>query len=128
MITANFANDQNREVFAIPGSILNKKSTGTNKLIQTGRAKSVSVIEDILEEFECLSKQQSSSCLPIPDYLSDEEKQILSALSNVIHIDDLSDILAREPQELLINLLNLELQGFVRQLPGKHFESIVKFG
>ncbi|GAE90632.1 Rossmann fold nucleotide-binding protein Smf [Acetivibrio straminisolvens JCM 21531] len=49
LITANFALDQGREVFALPGNVNSMKSTGTNKLIKEG-AKIVTGIDDILEE------------------------------------------------------------------------------
>jgi len=54
LITANFAAEQGREVFAVPGNIFSRKSRGTNQLIQQG-AKLVTGIDDVLNELSCLA-------------------------------------------------------------------------
>jgi DNA processing protein len=55
MITASCALDQNREVFAVPGTIVDKTSAGTNTLIRDGRAKLIQSIDDVLAEFSLVA-------------------------------------------------------------------------
>jgi len=62
LITANFALEQGREVFALPGNVNSIKSTGTNKLIKEG-AKIVTGIDDILEELNIYSSKKYKSLL-----------------------------------------------------------------
>jgi DNA processing protein len=124
MITASTALDQNREVFAIPGSITEKRSTGPNTLIREGRAKLVQRVEDILEELgpqlrHALKKDA------IPESAADLtlfERRLFDKLSSdPIHIDELAELAETTTADALVSLLSLEFKGLVRQLPGKMF-------
>lgn len=121
LITANYAVDQNREVFAIPGAITNPKSSGPHRLIQDG-AKLVHTVQDILDEIAPGLAQNQPAEKPIPDHLSALEKTVLENLSSdPKHIDRLVLELKQTPAMILSSLLNLELSGLVRQLSGKMF-------
>src|SRR4030067_3664769 len=84
LITARFAMEQGREIFAVPGNINSPLSKGTNNLIQQG-AKTVTGVNYILEEFEQLLTLRSKhgiTNMPVkPDSMSDEEKNIFSTLT-----------------------------------------------
>jgi len=114
-------------VFAIPGAVNSQKSIGTNRLIQRGHAKAILDFQDILDEFEFLNVSNKTMSLPLPDTLPEKEQNILKVLTEIKHIDDIAEKIAIEPQQLLSQLLYLELRGYVRQHPGKHFESLLKF-
>jgi DNA processing protein len=124
LLTAAYALEQNREVFAVPGSIMSLRSQGTNALIKRG-AKLVSEVEDILEELSGPFRSPippREGPRPIPPGLSPEEEALVNALSSEPrHIDDISEELGRSPSEVLTSLLSLELSDLVRQLPGKVF-------
>jgi len=121
LITANYAVDQNREVFAVPGTITNSKSSGPHRLIQQG-AKLVHTVQDILDEIAPGLAQSQPAEKPIPDHLSALEKTVLENLSSdPKHIDRLVLELKQTPAVILSSLLNLELSGLVRQLSGKMF-------
>lgn len=118
MNTVNWALDQNREVFAVPGGILSKASEGTNRLIKEG-AKPITSIDDILMELG-LSKKKKEKAIPVQ--LSKEEEIIFSLLSDKpIYVDELTEFLGKPVSEVLTHLLNLEMKGLVRQLPGKQY-------
>lgn len=123
LITANFALEQNREVFAIPGSIFSPSSYGPHQLIKEG-AKLVGSLEDILEEIpiqgEYFQKQDYNTV--DFDELDPKEKKTLECLSrDPIHVDQLAQKAQMATAELLSILLQLEFAGFVKQLPGKMF-------
>lgn len=128
LLTANYALEQNREVFAVPGNINSPKSAGTNQLIKNG-AKLVTSVSDILNELEPQLKrflagerETKSSDL---DQLTDLEKQIINCLSHEpIHIDKLSGMIQKTTAETLSLLLPLEFKDLVKQLPGKLFVRI----
>lgn len=121
MITVNYALEQNREVFAVPGSISSPKSSGPHRLIQQG-AKLVASVEDILEEISVRLIPAAPAVKKLPPDLSGPEKILLEQLGeDPRHIDRLVYELQESPAVLLARLLHLELRGLVRQLPGKMF-------
>lgn len=130
MITANTALDQNRDVFAVPGLVTNKRSRGCHALIRDGRAKLVEQIDDILDELapklRPLLKQagKGEHEQPIPE-LTLFEKTIYDVLADEsIHIDTIAERAHVSTADALVNLLSLEFKGLVRQLPGKMFVKI----
>lgn len=124
MITASTALDQNREVFAVPGNITEKKSAGPHTLIREGRAKLISSIDDVLEEVGTLLHLESKISKKImkPIDLSLFEEKIFNLLSaDPIHIDAISERGNVSTSDALVSLLSLEFKGLVKQLPGKYF-------
>jgi DNA processing protein len=114
LITVNFALDQGRDVFAVPGSIFNRTSAGTHTLIRNG-AVLVNSAADILEELHLTTlttQQEVVAALPedpteaaLLDYLSKEP----------LHIDLISRISGMSVALVSSTLAILELKGFVRQ-------------
>lgn len=117
LITANFALDQGREVFAIPGRLIDEKSFGTNKLIQEG-AKIVLDLRDILEEFKIpyfIEKKKEIT-------LTFEEDLVLQKLSfNPIFIEDIVNELNIPISKLMFILISLQSKGFVEEYPGNRY-------
>ncbi len=126
MITASTALDQNREVFAIPGNITDKRARGCNALIKDGRAKLVEQIDDIIDELATklrplLKDAKRGESRPLPD-LSLFERSILDVLSDTpVQIDAIAERCRTSTADALVHLLSLEFKGAVRQLPGKMF-------
>jgi DNA processing protein len=130
LITARLAVEQNREVFAVPGSIQSYKSAGTNSLIKQG-AKLVQHIEDIIEELspqiqeslepDCHNGYLDNQVKPLPDLSPDEQRVISHLEPYPIHIDELVRKTAMAPGRLLSILLKFELEGLAEQSPGKRF-------
>lgn len=129
LITAAAALEQNREVFAVPGSIFSRTSRGTNKLIQQGQAKAVMNGEDIISEIglQCInsySVQQKGEQNNSPKTeLSEQEQAILHSMgTEPIHIDALASATAIDISSLLVHLFELELKTAVIQQPGQLFQ------
>ncbi|HSO18909.1 MAG TPA: DNA-processing protein DprA [Desulfosarcina sp.] len=127
LITARMALEQNREIFAVPGSVTSFKSMGTHALIKEG-AKLVTHVGDILEELPptlpqaTFSPEEEPSAPPIAASLTGSAKTVFEALSPYpIHVDELTRQLDIDSGRLAGILLTLELQGLVRQEPGKLF-------
>jgi DNA processing protein len=128
LITARLAAEQNREVFAVPGSIQSFKSTGTHTLIKQG-AKLVENAQDVLEELTAFiaprcpteDRNPGPKATDVP-LLPSDEMAVFKVLSPYPeHIDAIVRKTGTEPGKLLGLLLQLELKGMVHQLPGKHF-------
>lgn len=126
LITANFANDQGREIFAVPGHLNSKQSEGTNNLIKRGTAKLVANAEDVLVELESKMKnfvkaknKEEKKVLP---NLSKSETVIYNLLGyEPMHIDKIYEGSGFNISACLVELLSLEFKGIIKQLPGKYF-------
>ncbi|MDZ7374166.1 MAG: DNA-processing protein DprA [candidate division KSB1 bacterium] len=122
LITARYALEQGREVFAVPGNVTSEKSRGTNRLIKEG-AKLVESADDILDEIrpQLPSLLREARREPAPPLVG-LEKRVFEALSQEPkHIDDLAAELGEEPGRVLAALLSLELKSLATQLTGKYF-------
>lgn len=135
-ITARCALEQSREVYAVPGNVTNKLSWGPNTLIKQG-AKLVATWEDVWEELPSevrlqleAEKPSASECPSTASLfdgvaLSPHEKKIYALLraDESTHIDELVDQVsnAMSSSEMFAALFELELNGKIRQLPGKNY-------
>jgi DNA processing protein len=127
LITANFANEYGRQVFAVPGRIDSPRSKGCHDLIKKG-AKLCESAEDILSEFEYLfppsnkpASAAESGILPALE-LSENEQKVYDTLSNEeISIDEVIRHSGLPASAVSVALLRLEMKRIIRQLPGKMF-------
>ncbi|NHQ59917.1 DNA-protecting protein DprA [Chlorobium sp. BLA1] len=130
LITAANALEQNREVFAVPGSIFSRSSRGTNRLIQQGQAKAVMCVEDIITELwpHFANTLPETAALP-PDNLylklNDHERAILERMTKEpVHIDTLAAETGMDVSSLLVHLFELELKTAIMQMPEQFFRKI----
>lgn len=121
--TAEYALDQGREVFALPGNVNSKTSDGTNKLIQKGEAKLITNVDDILEELNLKIKTPKKIKKPKENInLNIFEAKIINVLNeDTIQIDKIAELTKLSTSDCLVHLLSLEFRGLVRQHPGKTF-------
>jgi DNA processing protein len=115
VITARMANEQNREVFAVPGSILSPMSRGTNALIQEG-AKLVRHCQDILVEFN-MEDSARQLAMAETEPLSEVESNLLRQISTEpTYIDQICRNCNLPIADVSSNLAIMELKGLVKQI------------
>jgi DNA processing protein len=121
LITARFALEQGREVFAVPGNVTLSGSRGVNGLIKEG-AKLVERVEDILEELS-IEPVPTAGVPAQPAFsLTPQEAELYVLLcQGPLQIDDIIVRSALTAGEVSATLLRLELKGAVMRLPGQHF-------
>jgi DNA processing protein len=128
MITANFATEYGRQVFAVPGRIDSPRSKGCHELIKKG-AKLCESAEDILGEFEYLFPASNRPPAPnetgvLPSLeLSEHEQQVYGVLKSADEttIDEVIQRSGLPSSTVSVALLSLEMKRVVKQLPGKLF-------
>jgi DNA processing protein len=144
-ITAKLAMDQGRDVFAVPGNVTSKMSWGPNLLIKEGGAKLVQEWSDVTNELpaavrrDLVSKAQQRMLLDGVEPLSDTpsngpeepQKALARKLLNALQVDEpkqldglLESFDGVSSSELISALFDLEMNGLVRQLPGKKFVKV----
>lgn len=115
LITADFAADHGREVFAVPGSILAQSSTGCNRLLRDG-AHVVTEVGDVLETLrldQLASKQQAREVLPS----NPTEARLLAELSaEPSYVDEVARSVGLPVEAVTSALVMMELKGMVRQV------------
>ena len=126
LITAALALEQGREVFAVPGEVGASRSRGAHRLIRQG-AKLVETVDDIVEEIapQLLVRSGKTLSAPrrtLPQNLGDEFQRIFGLFQErPLQIDEVIESSRCSPSRVSEILLELELQGYIKQLPGKKY-------
>ena len=123
LITADFALEQGREVFAIPGNINSPLSNGAHNLIKQG-AKLVDNYQDILEEIHIALPQKTAENEMVKENtsLTEEEKTIYQIITKEpIQIDEIIGVSKLSAGKVSEILLNLELKDLIKEIEGKRF-------
>ena len=119
MITAGQAAGYGREVFAVPGSVLNDAHAGCHHLVRDG-ATLVSSAEELLQHLGWMQGKCGVCLSYVPT--NDDEAKILDALKHeMMHLDALSEVCGLTVPQLSPSLLALELQGVIERLPGSRY-------
>jgi len=128
LITAELACEYGRDVFAVPGPIFSKYSQGPNSLIKNGSFIALSP-QDIIEQISNLAvwvkerkKQKQLTFKTLNDITDSQSLAILKIINeaqNGLSIDKISQITKREISDLAMTLMDLELKGLVKVMPGQ---------
>lgn len=126
MITAEFANRYNKDVFAVPGKPSDATSRGCNLLIKSNKAHLLEAVTDLTAVMRWEAASDSRPRVISPDLfpeLSSEGKALIALLQQVqeASIDDIGYQLNMRPSTLSALLMDLEFKGVVKPLPGKRF-------
>lgn len=121
LITANFAINENRDVLAIPGSIFNKNSIGTNNLIKQG-AKIITSIDDVLEVYQITSKNQFTISKKDIIFGSFEESAIYEILSSgPLSIDKIVISSRLNVNVVIASLTKMELSNLIENIGNQNY-------
>jgi DNA processing protein len=123
LITAEFAAEQGREIFSVPGSIFAPQSKGTNKLIQNGALPLLSV-NDLMQalDFNRIGEHKTARKILPAD---ETEARLLNVLSNdPMHVDEIRNQTDLPIEKVSATLALMELKGMVRQFGGMNYVSV----
>lgn len=128
LITAEIANSYNRDVFAFPGRLTDTYSEGCNFLIRNHKANLLTCVADLAYS---MGWEKPADVKPVEQFLlpldlSDDERSIYYILqqnSAPMAIDDLTIKTNMPMSTLAMNLLNMEMQGFIKSMPGKMYKA-----
>lgn len=128
--TVTFANDYNRDVFALPGKITDKYSQGCNHIIMLNKASAISTVKDLVRDLGISTNvNKMEELFPASELrpqLTENQKTIYTIIKNNpnISLDEISLKTELPSHKILPDLLNLELSGYVKTLSGKQFLAI----
>lgn len=122
MITAEIAGGYNREIFAIPGRVHDRKSAGCNSLIRDNKARLSASPEDLIEFMNWDIAPRMAQQYIFPE-LGKDASVLLRLLQEqgAVHVDRLHSISGLMRSSFHSALLNLELEGIIEQIPGKYY-------
>jgi DNA processing protein len=120
LITADFAADQGRDVFSVPGDITRRQSSGTNQLIKQG-AHPLTGAEEVFEVLNlAMVEKEVQLSLDMPE--NPTERKLLDALGrHPLHVEDIQTKCQLTTSEISAGLAMLEIKGRVKQVGGMHF-------
>jgi DNA processing protein len=124
LITARIADSYNREVAAFPGRVYDSRSSGCNELIRTNIAAMITSADDLLELMNWNSNKKVKSVQKqLFIQLSEDEQKIIDLLQakDALHADELLYQTGIANSQLAAVLLQLEMQGIIKALPGKQY-------
>jgi DNA processing protein len=123
LITAEFAAEQGREIFAVPGSILAPQSKGTNKLIQNG-ALSLLSVNDLMQALDLTRMGEHKAARKmIP--ADETEARLLTVLgAEPLHVDEIRNQTELPIEKVSATLALMELKGMVRQVGGMNYVAV----
>lgn len=123
LITARIAASYNREVAAYPGRVTDSKSSGCNELIRTNTAAMITCAEDLIELMNWKSNKPKAVQKQLFIELTEDERKVVDILQQKesAHADELYHATGTTASQLAATLLQLEMQGIIKALPGKQY-------
>ena len=124
LITAHMASGYNREVAAFPGRVNDSRSAGCNELIRTNIAAMITKADDLVEMMNWNNEGKTRAVQKqLFINLSADEQKIVDLLQtkDSVHADELYHSTGLANSQLAATLLQLEMQGIIKTLPGKHY-------
>lgn len=120
LITVDFAADQGREVFVVPGNVLSATSAGCNRLLRDG-ARPIRDADDVLEDLN-LGRRQEQQAVQQALPIAEDERRLLALLTaDPQHIDELAAAANQPISQVGAVLLTMELKGLVRNAGAQHY-------
>ena len=120
LITADLALEFNRDVYAVPGDVFSEYSKGCNNLIRDSRAKSLSNINELLEDYSWEVKEKNDS-----NKYTKNQILILNSLSSEKNLDNILMETKIEQTEILAELMTLEIMGVIKSIAGGRYKKIL---
>ena len=111
--------EYNRDVYAVPGDIFSEYSKGCNNLIRDAKAKSLSHIKELLEDYNWESEEE------IKLKISKNQDLILNSLSTEKSFDQIFEETKIDQTEILSELINLEIMGLIKSIAGGRYKKIL---
>lgn len=130
LITASMANAYNRPVFAFPGRPNDMASEGCNNLIRNHNATLIHSADDVIQDMQWhthINIPTQTELIELDDTLTDEQRNILQQLrqsENGLMINELLDIFPKSYGQLIETLMNMELNGLIRSMPGGNYRAM----
>ena len=120
LITADLALEFNRDVYAVPGDIFSEYSKGCNNLIRDSKAKSLSNINELLEDYSWEIKAKSDN-----SKYTKNQILILNSLSSEKNLDNILGETKIDETEILAELMTLEIMGAIKSIAGGRYKKIL---
>lgn len=126
LITAELANQYNRDVLAVPGSIGEKYSAGCNYLIKNHKASLLQGVQDVVKQLNWDVKIEQNTQRQLFVELSENEQKVVDMIreSKELGIDQLMALSGMPSSMLAMTLLELEMKNCISSLPGKRYQTI----
>ena len=120
LITADLALEFNRDVYAVPGDVFSEYSKGCNTLIRDSKAKSLSNINELLDDYSWKIEEKN-----INNKYTQNQLLILNSLSSEKNLDNILMETKIEQTEILAELMTLEIMGAIKSIAGGRYKKIL---